>query len=64
MKTLCNTALTLLFAFCLFAALEPRAYAYIDPGSGLLVYQTISALVAGTVFHFRRKIRRFFGGVR
>ncbi len=62
MKRFCHSALTLLFAFCLFAALEPRAYAYVDPGAGLLAYQTLSAVVAGAVFHFRRKLRRVFAG--
>lgn len=64
MRTICKSALTLLFAFCLFAALEPRAYAYVDPGSGLLAYQTVSALVAGALFHFRRRLRRMLGGAR
>lgn len=64
MKNLCTSAVTCLFALFLFAALEPRAYAYVDPGSGLLAYQTVSALVAGAIFHFRRRIRRILGGAR
>src|SRR5580698_8535048 len=47
---------------CLFIALascfERRAYAYIDPGSGLLACQAISAFCAGAIFYFRRQVRR------
>ena len=37
--------------------LEPRALAYVDPGSGLLLMQTIGAVVTATAFWFRRQIR-------
>jgi len=46
---------------CLFLALascfERRACAYVDPGSGILACQTMSALFAGTVFYFRQRLR-------
>jgi hypothetical protein len=52
---------------CLFIALascfERRAYAYIDPGSGLLACQAISAFCAGTIFYFRQRLRNLFGAV-
>lgn len=46
-----------LFVVALFCALEPRAYAYVDPGSGLLLYQGVSAMFAGVFFHFRRRLK-------
>lgn len=51
---------TMLFAIALCCALEPRAYAYVDPGSGLLVFQGISAAISGALFYFRRRIRNLF----
>lgn len=51
---------TVLFAVALCCALERRAYAYVDPGSGLLVFQGISAAVSGALFYFRRRIRNLF----
>ncbi len=49
--------------FCLLAlcvATERRAYAYIDPGSGLLILQNVGAAVTGVLFFFRRRIKAFF----
>jgi drug/metabolite transporter (DMT)-like permease len=60
MKTLCATALSALFFLCLFAAFERPAYAYIDPGSSLLLYQSLSAMVAGAAFYLRRRIKGLF----
>jgi len=52
----------LVFSFiCLF---EPPAHAYIDSGSGLLAYQTLSAFLTGILFYFRQRIRRAFRGPR
>lgn len=51
---------TVLFVIALGCALEPRAYAYVDPGSGLLVFQGISAVVSGALFYFRRRIKSLF----
>lgn len=45
---------------CLAVMLEPRALAYIDPGSGLLITQTIGAVATAVVFWFRRQIRSLF----
>ena len=48
----------------LFAALactfERAAYAYVDPGSSLLIFQTISAMVTGALFYLRRRIKALF----
>jgi len=35
------------------------AYGYIDPGSGLLVCQSIGAMFAGVLFYARRRLRSF-----
>ncbi len=40
---------------------ERRAYAYIDPGSGLLIFQSVSAVVSATLFYFRRRLKALFG---
>jgi hypothetical protein len=53
MLLLANTcALTIAFAL----ASERRAYAYVDPGAGLLVLQTVGATFAGVLLAFRRKL--------
>jgi hypothetical protein len=39
---------------------ERKAYAYVDPGSGLLVFQGISAVVSGALFYFRRRLKAIF----
>ena len=36
------------------------AHAYIDPGSGLLVYQSLTAFATGVMFYFRRRLKNFF----
>lgn len=39
---------------------EPKAYAYVDPGSGLLLFQGITAAVSGTLIYFRRRLKALF----
>jgi hypothetical protein len=56
--------LKLLTAGCLAGLLlmaERPAYAYVDPGSGLLTLQIVGASIAGSFFLLRQKVRRFFG---
>jgi hypothetical protein len=48
---------TLMLVAALTFTFERRAYAYVDPGSGLLVFQGISAAVTGMLFYFRRRIK-------
>ena len=50
---LCN--LLLLAGLCL--AVEHRAYAYADAGTGLLVLQSIGAMVSGVMFFLRKQIK-------
>jgi hypothetical protein len=52
---------TLLLLIALSFTFERQAHAYVDPGSGLLVFQGISALVSGALFYFRRRIKSLFG---
>ncbi len=53
-------ALTLMLLVALSFTFERQAHAYIDPGSGLLVFQGISAVVSGALIYFRRRIRGIF----
>ena len=48
---------TLMLVAALTFSFEREAYAYVDPGSGLLVFQGISAAVTGMLFYFRRRIK-------
>ncbi|HEV2021146.1 MAG TPA: hypothetical protein VGQ94_01315 [Terriglobales bacterium] len=38
---------------------EPRAYAYTDPGSGALLWQTLVAAFIGAGFYFRKLLFHF-----
>jgi hypothetical protein len=51
---------TVAMLFCLSLSMERRAYAYIDPGSGLLLLQTVGAIMAGALFTLRRRIKALF----
>jgi len=53
-------AVTAALFIALSAALERPAYAYVDPGSSLLVYQSFSAMIAGGLFYFRRRLKALF----
>jgi hypothetical protein len=44
----------------LFAGMEHRAYAYIDPGVGLATLQTVSATLFGVLYFLRRRIMKLF----
>ncbi len=41
-------------------AFEKPAYAYADPGSGLLLLQIVSSTVAGGIFVLRARLRKLF----
>jgi len=43
--------------FCLAISLEEKAYAYIDPGSGLLILQGIGGVFAGVLYSIRKHIK-------
>ena len=50
--------------FLLFLALglffERPAHAYTDPGSCLLLFQTVGAVASGVLFYFRRRVKQLF----
>jgi hypothetical protein len=49
--------LVLQIAIILCAIAQP-AYAYVDPGSGLLAFQVIGTTFAGVIFMIRKQLRR------
>ena len=50
--------LTVLQCILLLASIEKPAYAYVDPGSGLLLVQVLSSTLGGIVFFLRKRLRR------
>ena len=42
---------------CIFFAFEQRAYAYVDPGSSLVVFQGVSSVVMGVLYYFRKRLK-------
>jgi len=53
-------AVTLMLLVALSFTFERQAHAYVDPGSGLLIFQGISAVFSGALFYFRRRLRNLF----
>ncbi|GGA72014.1 hypothetical protein GCM10011507_24530 [Edaphobacter acidisoli] len=53
-------AVTAVLFVALACTFERQAYAYVDPGSSLLIFQTLSALVTGALFYLRRRIKALF----
>jgi hypothetical protein len=49
--------LTCALLFLLCVSFERQAYAYVDPGSSLLVFQTLSAVVTGVLFSIRKRLK-------
>lgn len=47
--------------FALLCSLARPAHAYVDPGSGLLLYQVGGSLFAGLLLLLRRRVRKLFG---
>ena len=60
MKRLWSCVWVLLFASAMLIAFERRALAYVDPGSGLMIVQTVGALATGAMIWFRRHIKALF----
>ena len=52
--------LGILFVCFLGLSLEKRAYAYIDPGTGLLVLQSVGTIFASVAFYMRRRLKSLF----
>jgi hypothetical protein len=51
---------TVAMLLCLSISLERRAYAYIDPGSGLLMLQAAGTVLTGVLFTLRKRIKSLF----
>lgn len=51
---------TIVLLFSIACFFERPAYGYVDPGSSLLMFQSISAFVTGALFYFRRRLKRLF----
>ena len=63
MRHLFRTLLVLLAVvqfLTLAIAFQKPAYAYADPGSGLLFLQVAGSMVAGALFIVRSKLRKLF----
>jgi drug/metabolite transporter (DMT)-like permease len=41
-------------------SLEQQAHAYVDPGSGLVLFQSLGAIFTGGLFYFRRRLKLLF----
>ena len=50
-------AVTCVLILTLSMAFESRAYAYTDPGSSLLLFQSLSAIFTGGLFYFRKRLK-------
>jgi hypothetical protein len=44
----------------LCATFERQAYAYVDPGSSLLIFQMLTATVTGGLFYLRKRLKALF----
>ena len=53
-------AATVILFLAILSCSTPAAYAYVDPGSGLLAYQSITAFITGLMFYFRRRLKLIF----
>ncbi len=54
-------AFTVVGIFALLVFSEKAAYAYVDPGSGLVICQSLGAMLAGAAFYLRRRLKMLFG---
>jgi hypothetical protein len=61
MKRFISISLAVFCCVCLLISTERSAYAYIDPGSGMMALQTITAGLAAAGYFMRRKISALFG---
>ena len=51
-----NSALIIALSF----SFQRTAHAYVDPGSGLLAFQSVSAVITGVLFYFRSRLKTLF----
>jgi hypothetical protein len=62
-KSLCVLCVALWLMAVLIATARP-AYAYVDPGAGLLFMQMVGTTFAGITLLLRKRVRQFFGRFR
>jgi len=60
MKRLVIVSLNVFICLCLLVATERKAWAYVDPGSGLLALQSAASVAAAFGYFLRRRIRSLF----
>jgi hypothetical protein len=60
MKRLLSVSLGIFITLCLLVGSERRAFAYVDPGTGLVALQTFASVAAAYAYVVRRRIRAFF----
>ena len=60
LQTVATVMLAIFTCLCLMVATERRAYAYVDPGSGFLVLQSMASVMATAAFFMRRRIKALF----
>lgn len=61
MKRFISLSLAAFITICMIVGTERRAFAYVDPGTGLIALQTIASVIAAYTYMVRRKILAFFG---
>ena len=61
MKRLISFSLSVFCCICLLVATDRHAYAYVDPGSGLLAVQSFAAVMGAIGYALRRRIAALFG---
>ena len=57
-------AVTGALIFFIALTFERPAYGYTDPGSALLLFQSLSAVIAGSLFYFRKRLRKLISMVK
>jgi hypothetical protein len=57
-----SAALSLVFLFAVLLAMPQQASAYVDPGSGAMLWQALAAILLGLMFYIRR-VRAWFGRI-
>lgn len=56
-----DLSLTWILCVLLLCSFQKPAYGYTDPGSSLLLFQSLSSILTGGLFFFRKQLRGFFG---
>jgi len=57
-------AITGALIFFLALTFERPAYGYTDPGSAILVFQSLSAVITGSLFYFRKHLRKLISSAK